>query len=685
ISQAITAVKTEKGIVVIDTSATVQIAEKVRDLIIKDFGTDNFAYVFNTHGHFDHTIGNQVFDEAKIIAHKNAVVEMKKFAENQEDFIQRRESFIQRTKNRLQGLEKESDDYKQAAWLVQISELILQDLKEKFVPRYPDISFDDTYTLDMGDTTFNAYYFGNAHTDSDIFIFIPEKQILFVGDLFSNNFYPFSYYPAFKSFPIKKQIALLDSFLKKDPESVRVINGHGETGDYKYLQVRRDYLQKLYVELEKAYAAGYSYDDIKQDFGLSPKFDLLKETGISEGYLYRCHDQFLLIFWDLFAVSASNHLEEIIDTKGLAEAEKEYKQISEDKTNKYFYDEGEFNQSGYNYLGEGKSKEAVFIFGINTVKFPNSWNTWDSYGEALKAAGEQEKSIAAYKKAYELYPSPQSIHNALNEAAPGWIKDYKLEISKVDDGIYKFIFPFRYKTNTIALIDNGSMLIIDPGLGGTEELLKNAVNSLGVTKNEYIINTHDHFDHIGANGFNEKAKLIDFENLEKLTEEGILEKITVDGSFPFVGLYKFKYNNEDIFFIPVEFLHENTNMLIYLPGRKIVLMGDLLLSQSFPAVGDRAYKYMKFLDEVLKYFSMDCKFFPGHGRILDYNELTAYRDMLVKTSSLIEKAAEAGKTPFEMRRDGLLKEYNEYDNMLDWLGTNYWIKNIYNIYYQKTH
>jgi glyoxylase-like metal-dependent hydrolase (beta-lactamase superfamily II) len=57
----VTAVATEKGIVVIDSHMAPSIALKMRRRIEKEFGRDDFAYLINTHHHFDHSNGNQVF------------------------------------------------------------------------------------------------------------------------------------------------------------------------------------------------------------------------------------------------------------------------------------------------------------------------------------------------------------------------------------------------------------------------------------------------------------------------------------------------------------------------------------------------------------------------------------------------------------------------------------------------
>ena len=48
------------------------------------------------------------------------------------------------------------------------------------------------------------------------------------------------------------------------------------------------------------------------------------------------------------------------------------------------------------------------MFRINVEIFPESWNVYDSLGEALLAGGETEEAIAMYEKSLELNPESPS-------------------------------------------------------------------------------------------------------------------------------------------------------------------------------------------------------------------------------------------------------------------------------------
>lgn len=65
--------------------------------------------------------------------------------------------------------------------------------------------------------------------------------------------------------------------------------------------------------------------------------------------------------------------------------------------------EMDINALGYDYLMRNKKPLAAeLIFYANTVLFPNSPNTYDSYGEALAANGKMDDALKAYRKAVEI-------------------------------------------------------------------------------------------------------------------------------------------------------------------------------------------------------------------------------------------------------------------------------------------
>ena len=108
----------------------------------------------NTHGHWKHTFGNQVFSDAKIIGHENCAADMRDDAQRVPRYM---EMFL-----RNLDLQNEGD--------VPLRRIV-DDFSKNFVLTPPTSTFGDSLTLDLGDVTMELIYFGRSHTRSDIFAF----------------------------------------------------------------------------------------------------------------------------------------------------------------------------------------------------------------------------------------------------------------------------------------------------------------------------------------------------------------------------------------------------------------------------------------------------------------------------------------------------------------------------------
>ncbi len=61
--------------------------------------------------------------------------------------------------------------------------------------------------------------------------------------------------------------------------------------------------------------------------------------------------------------------------------------------------EAQVNALGYQYLGMGQTAEAIAVFKKNVNDHPESWNVYDSLGEAQANAGQKSAAIENYTKA----------------------------------------------------------------------------------------------------------------------------------------------------------------------------------------------------------------------------------------------------------------------------------------------
>jgi len=70
--------------------------------------------------------------------------------------------------------------------------------------------------------------------------------------------------------------------------------------------------------------------------------------------------------------------------------------------------EANLNITGYQLLAAKRLKEAIDVFALNVKYFPDSWNTYDSLGEAYAEAGNKKLAIENYEKSVKLNPKSDS-------------------------------------------------------------------------------------------------------------------------------------------------------------------------------------------------------------------------------------------------------------------------------------
>lgn len=73
----------------------------------------------------------------------------------------------------------------------------------------------------------------------------------------------------------------------------------------------------------------------------------------------------------------------------------------------------ELNGIGYMFLRLDRVEDALAVFGLNIELYPESWNVYDSYAEALLEDGNTTAAIRNYEIALKLNPAASSAISAL--------------------------------------------------------------------------------------------------------------------------------------------------------------------------------------------------------------------------------------------------------------------------------
>lgn len=108
---------------------------------------------------------------------------------------------------------------------------------------------------------------------------------------------------------------------------------------------------------------------------------------------------------------ASDYIEE----DNIEQAVKCYVELMEEDPHATLKLESALNNDGYNCMSRNKFREAIAFLKINTILFPESYNAWDSLGEAYFIDKQYSLSIEAMRKSLE--------YNSGNQNALMFIKD----------------------------------------------------------------------------------------------------------------------------------------------------------------------------------------------------------------------------------------------------------------------
>ncbi|MGB6867411.1 MAG: MBL fold metallo-hydrolase, partial [Candidatus Aminicenantaceae bacterium] len=291
----IIALASNKGLVVIDTGKSPTLTSKYRKVIEREFGRNDFVYVINTHFHFDHTSGNQIFPEAVIIAHETSPERMRQFDQGRPNFVAQRRATITQWENQMNALEPDSDGAQRFRDLIGSAEIMCDDLENNYVLTLPTLTFNDRMILDMGDLTFNLLYFGEGlHTGDDIIIHCPEEKLLFTGDLFFKG----SMFIAFSSqFDAPRWMVVLNEVLKDKDAVEWVYDCHNGRMSGEFITLWRDYLVGLWNDLSTASEEGLDLEAVQDRFSYENKYSFISKSGVEPERLKREHQNNVKYVW----------------------------------------------------------------------------------------------------------------------------------------------------------------------------------------------------------------------------------------------------------------------------------------------------------------------------------------------------------------------------------------------------
>ena len=183
-------------------------------------------FVLNTHFHFDHTGGNEAFgkDGALIVAHDN--VRRRMSADQLISFV---------------GTSASQPASPKAA--------------------LPVITVAGEVRFHINGDEVHAFHVPRAHTDGDLIVHFVKGDIVHMGDVYFNGFYPFI--DGSSGGTADGVIAAVDRVLALATDKTKIIPGHGPLSTKADLQVYRNLLATVTQRIKDLRRTGKSDDEIR--------------------------------------------------------------------------------------------------------------------------------------------------------------------------------------------------------------------------------------------------------------------------------------------------------------------------------------------------------------------------------------------------------------------------------------
>jgi glyoxylase-like metal-dependent hydrolase (beta-lactamase superfamily II) len=416
-------IESAKGLVLVDPGHTPLMGRLIRQAVARELGRDQFAYVIDTHGHWGHTWGAAAFPEAMVIGHERAAGEMQPDVVNPERQREAARGQLAQAETRLAELDPEDPEAAPAQIQRDHLDRIVRGLSEPgFEVRMPQLTFSDRLTLDLGDLSLEMHYLGGGHSLSDIAVLIPEEKILLMG-CFIYEQGPLPIFGIQPDLDPERWIEVFGDLLDDESGIEFVVLGQYSVWPRARLAAIRDYIVWLWTEVQRLDIEGVDFETALARLPIPDELDFVRQAGASEEDVARYQRVEAKALWRQLKESAATKLAQAIDESGVEAGVAQYRELAALGSADVYFDENEFNLLGYRYLGEQQVEAAIAVFEINVERFPDSWNVYDSLGEACAANGDTERAIQLYRRSVELNPDNgngvQAIERLEAEAGDG--------------------------------------------------------------------------------------------------------------------------------------------------------------------------------------------------------------------------------------------------------------------------
>ena len=248
--------------------------------------------------------------------------------------------------------------------------------------------------------------------------------------------------------------------------------------------------------------------------------------------------------------------------------------------------------------------------------------------------------------------------------------------------------------NIGASVGDDGIVVVDDQYAPLADKIQAALKGITDKPVRFIINTHYHEDHTGANEFFQKqAPIIAQDNVRKRLESGgqagnggslhFEAKAQPKDALPIITFdhdVTVHLNGEDIRALHFPAGHTDGDSVIYFPKSNVVHMGDDFVTYGFPFIdvdgGGSIDGMIAGVEGAIAQLPPDVKIIPGHGPVSNLDDVRAYLKMLKETRAAVQEALDKKMTFAEMKEKKILDPWKKYSG--EFISEDVFLETVYN-------
>ena len=270
-------------------------------------------------------------------------------------------------------------------------------------------------------------------------------------------------------------------------------------------------------------------------------------------------------------------------------------------------------------------------------------------------------------------------------------QDIQVKTQKVNGNVYMLQ---GRGGNIGALAGMEGIMIVDDDYKVVSEKLRDALKDLGSATPKFILNTHWHGDHTEGNQvFGKDSIIVAHINVRKrlMAPPVIFGQTTPP--YPSFALPVITYtqsvtlhfDGEEIRAVHYPNGHTDGDTVVFFVNSNVVHLGDDFFAGQFPFVdldsGGSVQGLINNLGHLITEIPADAKLIPGHGPLSTLDDLKAFRQALMETSDIVQKAMKKKMSLDEIKKAGLPEKYKSWGS--GFIKTDAWIETVYRSYSKK--